>query len=1191
MAEFQLFLLGWPRLVRDQTPVDLPLRKALALLSYLAVTAPEAHSRDALATLFWPEHNQSRARTNLRRTLFELNHQLGALLHVESERISLRVDAPLWLDVAEFQQQLATAGAPASLAHLTAAVDLYTADFMAGFTLPDCPAFDTWQFFQVERLQQLLNDALVQLIQCHEAQGSHSEALSYARRWLALDPLHEAAHRQLMRTYALAGQLPAALRQYESCVRLLQEELNAAPEAETITLYETIRARRLPTAARIQPTMAAQGRVTSDKVTNDKVTNDKVTNDKVTNDKVTNDKMTAQDHPVILSSCHLVTPTIPHNLPAQPTPFIGRRQELATILQQLNDSACRLLTLVGPGGIGKTRLAVQVAQAILDVGFTISDLTPRPLPDDPTSNIQHPNFPDGVFFVTLQPVESPNEIVPAIAEAVGIHFAGSEPALRQLIGALQGKQVLIVLDNFEHLLAGAALLAELLAATTGVKLVVTSRLALNLVEEWFHPLAGLPLPMPGATGYPWETALAESDAVRLFVQSARRAQPGFDLATEAAHVLRICQVVDGMPLALELAASWLRVLPCAQIAAELAHNLDLLTARHHNLPTRHRSMRVVLEQSWRMLTAEEQRVLEKLAVFRGGFTAQAAAQVAGAALPVLATLVEQALVWRRPAADGEERYHLHELLRQFAEEGLKQTPELAQHTYAAHAAYFAHWLHGLEPRLFDERQMAAYAAIQRELHNLTQAWSQIVAHGPVGLIGHFLEGICGYYILQGQIEQAFDFLARVIERLRAEAATGTPVAATLSYALAWQTAFLYGQGDTVRGESTARESLQLAQQAGDARLTVNALDWLARIAGVHADFDGMQRLIGQALDLARAERLDLLEARLLSRLADRALAAGQYGAARTYQEQALAIYHTLHHYFYIDLASGDLAATLRQLGDYAEAQTLLHAALALQEKMGSRLRRHALCYDLGAVAQALGQYEEAQHYYEQSLAAGRAAAVKDRQIQPLLGLADLARIRGDYHQGCELLQRVDQLLQGNSKSPLQAEARYHRGLLALGQNDLLTAEAHFAQSYTLSQAANLPIAAALALRGLGQAAQGRGERRLAQERYLAALGQVQTIQAIPVVLEILLYLGSNGLAQGAAHLGLFLLAFVAQSAAAPHEVRHQAQALWLVRRAAYDRATVKAAEAEAATATVDRVVATLLGNEAGAQGLLVATSA
>ena len=299
------------------------------------------------------------------------------------------------------------------------------------------------------------------------------------------------------------------------------------------------------------------------------------------------------------------------NLPAPATRLVGREAELAALAQLLDDPTCRLLSLVGPGGIGKTRLAIEAA----------CDLWQR--------------FADGVFFASLAGTSSSEFMVPAIAQAVALNFAGPADPRVQLANYLRNKQVLLLLDNLEHLLEGVDLLVEMLEETPGVKLLVTSRERLELQAEWVFEVQGLPVPAEDEV-----ERLEKYSAVQLFLQRTRQAQVAFELSTEdRAHVARICRLVEGMPLAIELAAAWVPVLSCAEIADEIARSIDFLTTTMRDVPERQRSIRAVFDHSWHLLSEEEQQVLRPMSIFRGGFTRQAAEAVAGAGLPLLSALL------------------------------------------------------------------------------------------------------------------------------------------------------------------------------------------------------------------------------------------------------------------------------------------------------------------------------------------------------------------------------------------------------------------------------------------------------------------------------------------------------------------------------------------------------------------------
>lgn len=343
-----------------------------------------------------------------------------------------------------------------------------------------------------------------------------------------------------------------------------------------------------------------------------------------------------------------------NKLPAQLTSFIGREAELCAVAELLANPACRLLTLVGAGGIGKTRLAIEVA-------FRVA---------------QH--FADGVCFIPLQAVPSPDLLTPAIVDALAIPRSGQADLLSHVLTYLHDKHLLLVLDNVEHLLDAIGVLTAILQAAPAVTLLVTSREVLHLQEEWLYRIDGLAVPADAHAD-----AWANCDAVRLFVERARQVRHDLALETEAAAVVRICRLVEGMPLALEVAAAWLSTLSCAEVADEIQRSLDFLSTTLRDVPERHRSMRAVFDHSWQRLSPEERAVFMRLSVFRGGFNRAAAEVVAGATLPLLTALVGKSLLrWEF----DRRRYQIHGLLRQYAAEQLAQSPPQVIQAHDAHCS-------------------------------------------------------------------------------------------------------------------------------------------------------------------------------------------------------------------------------------------------------------------------------------------------------------------------------------------------------------------------------------------------------------------------------------------------------------------------------------------------------------------------
>jgi predicted ATPase/DNA-binding SARP family transcriptional activator len=700
MSRLKLFLLGPPRVELEGVPVEIKRRKGLALLSYLAVTN-ERQPRETLATLLWSESSHRRARKALRRDLSELNLALaGAWLEADQASVGLR--SGFWLDMAQFQSGLAHEATDPQT--LMAAVELYRDDFLAGFTLPDCAAFDEWQFFQTESLRQALAFALERLVDLLGDQADYEGAIPYARRWLALDSLHEPAHRQLMQLYAQAGQQAAALRQYEICRQTLAEELGVSPAPETTTLYDDIRTGKLTTTAAISPVPLPP-------------------------------RSSAPRR---------------HNLPTQTTTFIDREGELADIQRLLLDEPdCRLLNLVGPGGIGKTRLALAVATESRDA------------------------FPDGAYFVSLTPVGEVEYIVPAMAKALRFTFYGQTDPKDQLLDYLGQKRMLLLIDNFEHLFEGANLLSDILSHAPHVTLLVTSRERLHLQEEWVYEVRGLHFPtVEGETSEVSETSevLASYSAVELFLQRARQTEANFaPSAADLADIGRICQLVEGMPLGLELAAPWIRTLSCREIAVEIEHSLDFLTTPLRNVPERHRSLQAVFDRSWQLLDSDEQHLFASCSEFWGGFTRASILQVTGTTLPTLAALVDKSLLRR----EATGRYVIHELARQFARKKHQSLPEAeVQATYQEHAQYFLDLVRRQEPALFGPEPQQAIAIIQADLENVHAAWHWAWSHRETDLMAKALEPLTRFYKMAGLVHTAEQILAATVKQIERTSLSG-----------------------------------------------------------------------------------------------------------------------------------------------------------------------------------------------------------------------------------------------------------------------------------------------------------------------------------------------------------------------------------------------------------------------------------
>ncbi|NJN93820.1 MAG: hypothetical protein HC875_06880 [Anaerolineales bacterium] len=492
---FRLQLLGPVSLYRDGEPIHgFKSRKVLALLGYLAAEGRPI-SRSYLAELFWPDQPESRSRNNLSQALHNLLNLWPGCCEANHHAIRFCSTASTSLDLKGFNDWVGKG----EVSTLAMAAELYRGDFMAGMYLDNCPEFEQWLRLEQENWRQRVTQVLRDLIAHYTQPNETEQALQFISRLLEIDPGDEDAHRQKIVWLAQSGQRSASLAQFEACRLYLTEELGVEPASETVQLYERIRSGELRHEAQIS---TANGNLSS-----------------------------AVSTPASFFY---------NNLPAQSTSFIGREEELTLIEQYLGKPACRLLTIIGLGGIGKTRLALQSAAA---------------------AN----GFRQGVCFVGLTSISSPDFLISTIASALKFPLYGRGDPKTQLIDYLSDKEMLLVLDNFEHLISGAGLLVEILQRAPHLKMLVTSRERLSLQEEWILDLQGLTFPEGD------DMVLLENySAVQLFLQRAQQVQADFWLRyLDKPAVVRICRLVEGMPLGIELAAAWIRTFSCREIVVEI----------------------------------------------------------------------------------------------------------------------------------------------------------------------------------------------------------------------------------------------------------------------------------------------------------------------------------------------------------------------------------------------------------------------------------------------------------------------------------------------------------------------------------------------------------------------------------------------------------------------------------------------
>jgi predicted ATPase len=653
-----------------------------------------------------------------------------------------------------------------------------------------------------------------------------------------------------------------------------------------------------------------------------------------------------------------LTPASPHNLPQQPNTFIGRKLELAALDELMADPEIRLVTIVGPGGMGKTRLALAAAERQLG---------------------QTAVFPHGVFFIPLAHLQTADQIVPALAHALSLPIDGgwqenrvdgmpavSLTAQRQLLDYLRHKQMLLLMDNFEHLLDGAALLTEILQTAANVQILVTSRERLQLREEQVYPIQGLGIPDRATVPLNRSSEdVMQYTAVQLFLQSARRVQPNFELtADDLIYLTRICRAVGGMPLGLELAASWVDMLSLQDIAAEIHGSLDLLETDVRNMPERHRSVRVVFDYSWQQLSPKEQEVFAQFAAFRGGFSRVAAQKITGANIRTLSNLVNKSFLQYNQHRD---RYELHELMRQYAAEKLAEDAEQETAVRDKHSAYYCIALQYRENELRAGHPQSAMQQIDADQENVRAAWHWAVEQAHTEHIDLAVNGLCLYY----------DWLDRLRSGL-------------------------------VACEAATRRLRQLPPTADNQRILAKVITWYGRFIGFIEQAGMAQQLLEEAANLLESAEQAGQDVR--SEQAYHQLIASHFfldaEVRQEYLEKSLALFRQLGDQwgeFSVHTSLGNLA---RRRGNYYEAKHWFEKNLRLAREQHNQWEIILAINQLGWVARSMAAYEEAQHLFEQSLTLARTQNSPWAIVRGLESSGYLALFQGSFEDALRCLQEA-----------------------------------------------------------------------------------------------------------------------------------------------------------------------------------------
>ncbi len=1070
---FRLQLLGSVQMDRDGEPIQgFKSRKALALLCYLAAESQPV-SRSYLVELFWPDQPESRGRNNLSQALHNILNLWPGCFEANHHAIQFCLHNSTWLDIKVFNELAARGEISASVM----AADLYRGDFLAGMYLDGCPDFEQWLRLQQETWHRRVTYVLRELIAHYTSRNESESALRFISRLLDIDPGDEEGHRQKMTLLAQSGHRSAALAQFETCRRYLTEELEVRPAKETVELYEQIRAGELGPAV--------QSSLESSEIL-----------------------------PAPVSPSPAPVSPVYNNLPAQSTSFIGRETELTIIEQDLGSSACRLLTIIGLGGIGKTRLALQVA-AVTD------------------------KFTHGVCFIPFTSTSSAEFLISTIADALNLSLYGRGAPKAQLLNYLSAKEMLLVMDNFEHLISGAKLLVEILERAPQIKILVTSRERLGLYEEWVLDLQGLPFPESEDLHQ-----LESYSAVQLFLQRAQQVRADFWLRfLEKPAVARICRLVEGLPLGIELAAAWTRTLSCQDIALELEKNSSFLITSFQNIPPRHRSLQAVFEHSWRLLSEEEQDVFRKLSVFWGGFSRKSAEQVVGASALLLSALVDKSLLrWT-----ATERYEIHELLRQYGAEKLAENPEEKKRVKNQHCSHYAEFLQVQEARLKRGQQKEALEAIGLEIDNIRAGWYWAAAHQREEDFEKYREGLFLVHNVQSWFQEGETIFRQAAISLRQakEKANSDPnIAKMLGHVLARQGVFCASLGRYDEARAIKQEGLLIFQDTAIRQSAPLGLNYLGATSWALGEYVEAKQLCQESLAITEKLGDRWKQALILEYLGMIAVSLGEYVEAKTIAQRSLVIFREFGYRGGVAFSLNLLGIASHNLGEYREAQQLCLESLEIARKIDDWWGEALSLEYLSMIAISLGEYTEAKTLAQKSLAIFREFGYRSGIAFCLNLLGTVARNLGQYSEAKRLYQEVLETCKELDYSLGVAMTSYYLGHTAYLLGEHTEARRLLTDSLTLARNLAYQRGITQSLNALGGVASALGEYIEAKKYLLEALKTTQEIHAVPIVLDILTGFAELFSGQGRTAQAMELLTFPLNHAASKKETKDKASHLF-----------------------------------------------
>ena len=960
----ELRLLGPFRVAVNDEPVEehrWARRKAKLLVKLLALSPHHQAHKEQVLELMWPESDGRAAISHFNNTVYAARRALepelasradSHFIITHEQQIMLCAPERLWIDVEEFERQAAEALKGTNPAAYEAALSLY-----GGELLVEDP-YEDWVSLRRESLRLKQQDLLMKLVALWEAQGQPERAIERLRDLIESDPTHEEAHRKLMRLYTLTGHRQQALRQYRQCRDALQSELAAEPERETVELHRQILSHQLK-----PETLSTGAQIPSPAKHHPSHTEDERVGALLTN----------------------AAPAPPHNLPQELTSFVGRARELVGVKEAL--SAARLVTLTGPGGIGKTRLALRAAAELRD------------------------EYKDGVWLVELATLADASRLPQAVASVLGVQGEQNQSFLTTLSEFLRHKSLLLVLDNCEHLVEACAQLAgALLRASERLRILATSREALNIAGESVCQVPSLSV--PDLDGGSTARTISDSEAVRLFTDRIHLSNPKFKVTERnASLVARLCYCLDGIPLAIELAAARARILSIEQMLSKLDDRFRLLAGHDRSASPQHQTLRATIDWSYNLLEADEKLLFTRLSVFAGGGVLEAIEAVCagdllnpGDIFDALARLVDKSLIFVEPRETEQTRYQILETIRQYGYEKLRESGKEAD-LRARHLEWFVKLATQAEEEMWKSGHGGWLARLERERENLRAALSWAIEARQVeaglriaGALWRFWEA----RDYQSEGREWFEKLLALEESRQASLAVRAK-----AYARAG--ALVRDQGDYERAIQLLEEGLSLYREVNDTWGIAATLNGLGDTAHQQGNYRDAATRYAESLALFQALGDERAESYLLHNLGNLAKEQGDYARATELHLQALSIFRKLKDRRATAFALSNLGEIAHYQHDYQRACTLHQQSLEIKREIGDKRSMTFTLIDLGHLARDEGDHERATDLYKESLLLSRKVGDKRGVAFCFEGLAAVACARGNHQRAARLFGAAEAL--------------------------------------------------------------------------------------------------------------------------------------------------------------------------------------